>query len=1171
MSALLPHPAFCACCTPAVAPAPILLFNRPGLSALHYRIGTFGSFREAMLQSIATEPALSALTTRESDDYAITILELWAAVGDVLTFYQERTANEFYLRTARERDSVLRLARLLDYRLAAGLAATVDLAFTLDDRAATRIPVGLKVMSVPGQDERPQFFETVEEIRARADLNRVRVFAPPQPFNAVAQGADRAALLAAPDGLAPGNRLVFFVAWAVEEKTAIAIEVRDGVRDLLWSPGIQATGWRADAAHAAKVRRSLGFFGRSAPDSYSFYDADPALPAAQRWKTVTAGTGSYLMGLPASGFLPLDARYPDLEPGTVMLVDTGSGGADRMRLGRVTETKDEPATLGQTQDTVTYISLRQVIRDTPAAVPTAADSCTVFARSGTDLTLTMDLRGSEPADVWQNRDGGILTSSPAAVSPAVDRVELFGRGLDNALWTNVQVDGGWSGWSSLGGVLTSAPAAVSHAPNAVHVFVRGLDRALWYRSRVGNAWTAWQSLGGILTSEIAAVSWSANRIDVFVRGADGAIWRRWWNGGAWAAWQSLGGSAASRPVAVARAPNRLDLFMRAADDTISWRAWNGTKWSDWTSLGGEVTDAPAAVATGPSRIDLFARGSDGSLQTAFWNGAKWSSWASLGGRLASSPTAIVMDQTIRLFARAEDGTAMQRLWNGSVWLPWTPLGDGIGGIADRRKARIWQLDSPELAFRNFDYPERIESGRVAAPLAAIGAVEKGRRILIEDGRASPHVATVTAATPFAAEPGGDPDHLAIDFTPVPPIPLSSATAVLLGNVARASHGETIPDEPLGNGDATQPFQRFTLRRSPLTRLPSPKSVSGVSALTLRVNGEAWSEVDSLYGQLPNARVFTARQSDDGVTAVQFGDGRTGARVPTGAGNVVATYRQGLGLEGRVAAEQLSILLTRPVGLRAVRNPLPAEGGADPEPLDTAREKAPTTVQTFGRAVSLRDFEALLATSGLVAKSRATWVWTRLEKSIHLTVAAQEGASLSADALKTLHDALDAQRDINRRLAIANFIRVPVEIRAKIVVDPARVADDVHAAALKALLDHFAFAAMPLGHSIHASDIFAVLQGAPGVVAVDLDVFRCKGAEDWTAAQRALRGATATAQQRHVRIFDARPNMDGALAADPMVAATFGPKAPTVIPAEQAFIERPDTDVTLTIVEGAGGG
>src|SRR3546814_20849703 len=107
----LPHPAFCACCTPGVAPAPRVLFNRPGLSALQYRIGTFGSFRAAMLQAIAAEPALSALTTRERDDYAITLLDLWAAGGAVLTFYQERTAHDLFLRPAVARESLLRVAR----------------------------------------------------------------------------------------------------------------------------------------------------------------------------------------------------------------------------------------------------------------------------------------------------------------------------------------------------------------------------------------------------------------------------------------------------------------------------------------------------------------------------------------------------------------------------------------------------------------------------------------------------------------------------------------------------------------------------------------------------------------------------------------------------------------------------------------------------------------------------------------------------------------------------------------------------------------------------------------------------------------------------------------------------------------------------------------------------
>src|SRR3546814_18201633 len=103
-------------------------------------------------------------------------------------------------------------------------------------------------MSVPGQDERPQFFETVEEVRALAALNRVRVFAPPLPFNAVAQGGTRAPILDAPEGLAPGNRLVFFTTWAAEEKTAVSVEHRDVCRDLAWAPGAKAATTRADPA-----------------------------------------------------------------------------------------------------------------------------------------------------------------------------------------------------------------------------------------------------------------------------------------------------------------------------------------------------------------------------------------------------------------------------------------------------------------------------------------------------------------------------------------------------------------------------------------------------------------------------------------------------------------------------------------------------------------------------------------------------------------------------------------------------------------------------------------------------------------------------------------------------------------------------------------------------------
>ena len=132
-----------------------------------------------MLEQIARTPGIADLTTREDDDYSITVVDLWAAVGDVLTFYQERYANEAFLRTATQRESIGRLARLIDYSLRPGVAALGWLAFTVEDGKTLHVPTRLRVQSVPGQDEQPQTFETLEEIQADARLNRLRVLPAP--------------------------------------------------------------------------------------------------------------------------------------------------------------------------------------------------------------------------------------------------------------------------------------------------------------------------------------------------------------------------------------------------------------------------------------------------------------------------------------------------------------------------------------------------------------------------------------------------------------------------------------------------------------------------------------------------------------------------------------------------------------------------------------------------------------------------------------------------------------------------------------------------------------------------------------------------------------------------------------------------------------------------------
>src|SRR6201999_4320812 len=117
-----------ACDVPMAEP----IDNRPGLPALAYRVGTWATFLERMKDALAAPGPLAALAPRGPDDPTIALLDAWAVVGDVLSFYQERIANEGYLRTATERRSVLELARAIGYELNPGVAASTHLVWEVD-------------------------------------------------------------------------------------------------------------------------------------------------------------------------------------------------------------------------------------------------------------------------------------------------------------------------------------------------------------------------------------------------------------------------------------------------------------------------------------------------------------------------------------------------------------------------------------------------------------------------------------------------------------------------------------------------------------------------------------------------------------------------------------------------------------------------------------------------------------------------------------------------------------------------------------------------------------------------------------------------------------------------------------------------------------------------------
>lgn len=96
------------------------------------------------------------------------LVDLMAWQGDMLSYYQDRVANEAFVDTARARHSLRQHATLLGTRLFDGAAATTTLAF--DVTSSGFVPEGLHVR-VKGREESPVVFSLTERVRARMQNN----------------------------------------------------------------------------------------------------------------------------------------------------------------------------------------------------------------------------------------------------------------------------------------------------------------------------------------------------------------------------------------------------------------------------------------------------------------------------------------------------------------------------------------------------------------------------------------------------------------------------------------------------------------------------------------------------------------------------------------------------------------------------------------------------------------------------------------------------------------------------------------------------------------------------------------------------------------------------------------------------------------------------------------
>jgi predicted phage baseplate assembly protein len=306
------------------------------------------------------------------------------------------------------------------------------------------------------------------------------------------------------------------------------------------------------------------------------------------------------------------------------------------------------------------------------------------------------------------------------------------------------------------------------------------------------------------------------------------------------------------------------------------------------------------------------------------------------------------------------------------------------------------------------------------------------------------------------------------------------------NVAAATAGGPVT-ELLGSGSAATPNQSFALKQSPLTYTQAATTTGSLSSLQVSANGAAWTAVTTLYNQPPTAQVYTVINQPGGGATVQFGDGVEGATLPTGQSNIQATYRTGIGSAGNVTAGAISTLMDRPVGVSGVTNPLPATGGQDPQSVDDVRENAPLSVLTLGRAVSITDYQNFAASFAGIAKASAIWIPNGANRGVFLTVAAAGGAALPPGNL-TLANLISALRNYsNPNVAVyaQSYLETTFGLKADLRYDPAYSSPAVQAAVLELLLQTYSFANRTFGQGVSADEIAALIQGVPGVIAVNV--------------------------------------------------------------------------------------
>ena len=1055
----------CGCCDGIHAITPLPTANRPGLSALSARVGTHGAFLETMKARLSslTLPAnnavdstdakaqplrpLAGLRTRDAGDPAIALLDAWATVADVLSFYQERITNEGYLRTATERRSLFELSRLLGYKPRPGVAASVYLAYTIDSNTTQEItiPQGSRAQTVPGQDELPQSFETSQDLKARAAWNKLGLRQTvPQQASDIAK-SHQLVLAGTQTRLKAGDPLLIqFTQSQAKPKPFRVMSVdadvqadRTTVQVAPWLQHLTLVQWQRQIKSLVAASPTGAKFSKVSKQLNDLIAAEPsqdkvqaALEQVNALRTTSATSST---ALPATASAWLVQAASALEGAPIMASaalaaspapssstnTTGGGPADRptalaqSRIASLIEPPSKP--LANALQLRRSLSANfQPIAD--AGLKVLSATAPALKDSLSQAISGYDAASPEPAiRVWalRQRAGLFGRGFPRRTST----ISSFNQGSGGGTTLHTSDDGEWP-------IVLGQTAADASQPTEL-VGQVSLD-AVYDGIVTGD--TSW-----VMVDASAVPDFDDNQVSI-------------------------------------RATNAvLITSVDAVSPKVARAVYGGSGDSTALTLADDWVESLAASHAAPSEIPID--NSDTIRNNNFQLIRRTAIYAqSEELTLANMPITADLAQ-----GDASDDSSLPLELDGL----YTDLEPGRFVIVSGERTDISGT-----------------SGVYASEPVMITAV-------VHDVRAAgdqPLPATLTAALqlrqsahdaePIQLEPlPGDRTHTFIWLDKPLAYRYKRATVGIWGNVVKATHGET-RNETLGNGDGAKVLQRFDLKQAPLTYLAAATPAGAQDTLSVYVNDVRWQEADGFVDRAPTDKIYLVQTDDKGKTTVQFGNGIEGTRLPTGIGNVRAVYRNGIGRPGNVVAEQIKQLASRPLGVKDVINPLRSSGGADPENSAQVRRNAPLAVKSLERLVSEPDYADFACTFAGIGKADASLLSNGRRSVVHLTVAGTDDIPIDPDSdlmiqlRRALRDLGDPYLPL---VVVARELRLLI-VSAKIRISPDHLWEPVVTQVRTALLTAFGFDKRELAQGVAASEALAVMQAVPGVDLVDLDAF-----------------------------------------------------------------------------------